>query len=152
MEHDPQWTRRLNTGCSGVNGLMPYGDYMWVTKDEWENHTPPRVKQILSVQCLQVWNTIFAPRVGEMKLPEAFWHSALSHQDRWEFTNVLVNTQTHLETEHDHDICCPQSADDLFLTREFEKALLERKLLRLTTELKVLKLKEKTRREIEIVK
>ena len=130
------WTRRLNISGLGVNEVMPYGEYLdqWVTEDEWDNDTPPRVKQILSVQCLQVWNTIFAERVGEMKLPEAFRHSALSHQDRLDFKDVVVNTGMHLETEHNHDICCPQSADDLFLTREFEKALLERKLLRLATD------------------
>ena len=139
-----------NGGGSNVNDLIPYGDYLGIwLPHTWGHCIPLRVKQILSAQCLQVWSTLFVGRVGGMKLPEAYHREALSDEDRWNLTDLVVNTLPHLVWEYEHDVCCPSFVKDMFRTRDFEKAFVRiTRILRLTTDLKVLKLKEKTGRKL----
>ena len=125
-------------------GLLPFGDYLPYGLQEWQE-IPHRVKQIASRACLQVWKSLFQERVGGLQVPEGLEHNAMPAQEREEFIQLFCNTKQYLEWNFEHDFCCGQ-VDDMFLTRDFEKVVVERQSLSLESELKTLKAREKRRR------
>ena len=130
--------------------LLPFGDYLPYGRLEWEQ-MPLRIKQILSRCMLQVWKTLFQERVGGLQLPEGLDHNAMDAQERFDFVQMICYTKEYLEWNYEHDFCCGQ-VDDMFLTRDFEKVVVERQILSLESELKTLKAQTRRRRELANLK
>jgi hypothetical protein len=105
----------------------------------------------MSRTMLQVWKTLFQERVGGLQLPEGLDHNAMDGEDRHDFIQLICYTKQYLEWNYEHDFCGGQ-VDDMFLTREFEKVVVERQILSLESELKSLKAREKRRRELAKLK
>ena len=126
--------------------VLPYGEYLWCDLKTWEE-IPRRLKLILSKSMLQVWKTHFQEKAGGLTLPEGCELGAIEDEPRYRFEELIKMTFNYLEWNYDHDFCCHE-VTDMFLTRDFEKVVVQRKILALQTELKLLKRKEKLRRQL----